>query len=61
LYHSEYKKIEDFVTCNSGTKTEAQDVFQDGVMVLLEKIKTPGLILHAELEHIYTLVAKIFG
>lgn len=42
LYYSEYKKIEDFVTCNSGTKTEAQDVFQDGVMVLLEKIKTPG-------------------
>ena len=42
LYDAEYHKIQDYVTNNSGSRTETQDVFQDGVVVLLEKIKTPG-------------------
>jgi len=42
LYEDEYHKIEDYITNNSGSRTEAQDVFQDGVIILLEKIKTPG-------------------
>ena len=42
LYDAEYHKIQDYVTNNSGSRNETQDVFQDGVVVLLEKIKTPG-------------------
>lgn len=42
LYKTEFYKILDYVKGNSGTRTEAEDVFQDGIMILLEKIKTPG-------------------
>ena len=42
LYETEYRKIKSFVTKNSGATEDAQDVFQDGIVVLLEKIKTPG-------------------
>ena len=42
LYESEYVKIKQFILNNSGTRMDAQDVFQDGVVILLEKIKTPG-------------------
>jgi RNA polymerase sigma factor (sigma-70 family) len=42
LYDNEYHKISDYITNNSGSKIDAQDIFQDGVVVLLEKVKTPG-------------------
>ena len=42
LYENEYHKIRDYVTNNSGSKVDSQDIFQDGVVVLLEKVKTPG-------------------
>ena len=41
LYENEYPKIRDYVIQNSGSIADAQDVFQDGVVVLLEKVKTP--------------------
>jgi RNA polymerase sigma factor (sigma-70 family) len=42
LYENEFHKIKDYITSNSGSKIDAQDIFQDGVVVLLEKVKTPG-------------------
>ena len=41
IYESEYPKIRDYVIKNSGSIVDAQDIFQDGVVVLLEKVKTP--------------------
>jgi RNA polymerase sigma factor (sigma-70 family) len=41
IYESEYPKIRDYVIKNSGSSVDAQDIFQDGVVVLLEKVKTP--------------------
>ena len=41
IYENEYPKIQDYVIQNSGSSSDAQDVFQDGVVVLLEKVKTP--------------------
>ena len=41
LYENEYPKIRDYVIQNSGSIADAQDIFQDGVVVLLEKVKTP--------------------
>jgi len=41
IYENEYPKIRDYVIKNSGSIVDAQDIFQDGVVVLLEKVKTP--------------------
>jgi RNA polymerase sigma factor (sigma-70 family) len=41
IYENEYPKIRDYVIKNSGSSVDAQDIFQDGVVVLLEKVKTP--------------------
>jgi len=41
IYENEYPKIRDYVIQNSGSSNDAQDIFQDGVVVLLEKVKTP--------------------
>ena len=41
IYENEYPKIRDYVIKNSGSSADAQDVFQDGVVLLLEKVKTP--------------------
>ena len=41
LYENEYPKIRDYVIQNSGSIADAKDIFQDGVVVLLEKVKTP--------------------
>lgn len=41
IYENEYPKIRDYVIQNSGSIADAKDVFQDGVVVLLEKVKTP--------------------
>lgn len=45
LYEREFFKIREYIIGNSGSLADSQDIFQDGVVILLEKLKTPGFEL----------------
>jgi len=45
LYEREFLKIREYIIGNSGSLADAQDIFQDCVVILLEKLKTPGFKL----------------
>lgn len=45
IYKSFYHKINSFVTRNSGTTDDANDVFQEAIIVIYRKIKEDKLIL----------------
>ena len=40
VYSQYYARIENFIVQNSGNQEDAADVFQDAILVLLDKVKT---------------------
>lgn len=50
LYAMHFNMIRYLVIKNSGREDDASDVFQDGVIVLYEKLNTPGFELSASLK-----------
>jgi RNA polymerase sigma factor (sigma-70 family) len=39
-----YPVIRKYIAANSGTRAEAEDVFQEGILVYLEKAEQPGFV-----------------
>ena len=43
LYLRVYNYLEAFISRRSGTPVEAMDIFHEGMLVLFEKVRDPGL------------------
>lgn len=58
LYRLSFPSISNFIRLNSGSKEDAEDVFQETVVVLLEKLRTAEFKLSASLKTYLFAVAK---
>lgn len=57
LYTFYYPRIERFVKKNSGTSADAEDVFQETLMVLLEKVPKKDFVLTSSIKTYISAVA----
>lgn len=61
MYTQYYLMVEYLIIKNSGTKEDAKDIFQDAIIVVLEKSKAPGFKLTASLKtYIYSVARNIW-
>ncbi|MDB5281532.1 MAG: sigma-70 family polymerase sigma factor [Bacteroidota bacterium] len=61
LYRSHYKMVEYFILKNSGSQDDAQDVFQDAMIVIFDKSRDTGFALTCSLKtYIYSVVRNIW-
>lgn len=61
LYKDNFIKISKFVQNNSGSKTDAEDLFQDAMMVLVEKLRTDDFKLTASINtYVYAICKNIW-
>jgi RNA polymerase sigma factor (sigma-70 family) len=58
LYTFYYSSIENFVKKNSGTAADAQDVFQETIMVLLDKVPKEDFVLTSSIKTYIIAVAS---
>src|SRR5689334_8151924 len=58
LYTFYFPGIENFVKKNSGTSADAQDVFQETIMVLLDKVPKEDFILTSSIKTYIHAVAQ---
>jgi RNA polymerase sigma factor (sigma-70 family) len=50
LYHQYYGLVESIVVTNSGSSEQAKDVFQDGIIVLFNRVKKGDFLLTSSLK-----------
>ena len=50
VYHDHYGMVKHFVLKNNGSDDDAGDVFQDGLVIVYEKLNTPGFALSCSLK-----------
>lgn len=61
LYTFYYPTIENFVKRNSGTSADAQDVFQETIIVLLDKVPKKDFILASSIKtYIFAVASNIW-
>ncbi|MCC7298126.1 MAG: sigma-70 family RNA polymerase sigma factor [Bacteroidia bacterium] len=58
LYNTFYSSIEKFILTNNGNKSDAEDVYQDTMMVLIEKLKKDNFSLSASLKTYVFAIAR---
>jgi RNA polymerase sigma factor (sigma-70 family) len=58
LYKNHFGMINRFVLNNSGTTTDAEDLFQDTMLVLIEKLKVENFAISASLKTYIMAIAK---
>ena len=58
LYTFYYPSIEKFIIRNSGTADDAEDVFQETIIVLLEKVPKQDFVLTSSIKTYITAVAQ---
>lgn len=58
LYREYYPSVEKFIIKNSGTIDDARDVFQDTLLVLLQKLKSDNFELTASLKTYIIAISK---
>jgi RNA polymerase sigma factor (sigma-70 family) len=58
LYKNYYSMVNRFVTHNSGTTDDAEDLFQDTMIVLVEKLRQDDFYLTASLKTYIMAIAK---
>jgi DNA-directed RNA polymerase specialized sigma24 family protein len=58
IYNSYYLPVEKYVVMNSGAEQDAEDIFQDTVMVLLNYVKRPDFILTSSLKTLVFAIAR---
>jgi RNA polymerase sigma factor (sigma-70 family) len=58
LYRNYYKSIERYILNNSGTKDDAEDIFQDAMLVLLDKLNKDDFRLTATLKTYVFAISK---
>ncbi len=58
LYKFYFPSVESYIKLNLGNKEDAEDVFQEAIIVLLQKIKQPDFVLTSSLKTYLYAVAK---
>lgn len=58
LYDEYYPMIKSLILNKNGTETEAQDIFQDTVIIIYEKLKTSKLIITSSFKTYFYAVCK---
>lgn len=61
LYEANFYKISRFVQNNSGSKSDAEDVFQDAMLVLVEKLRQEDFQLTASINtYVYAICKNLW-
>lgn len=61
IYARFYRMIERFILSNTGTAIQAEDVFQDSLIILFKKVKTKEFVLNASLgTYIYSVCKNLW-
>ena len=61
LYRQHWPMVSHFVLQNSGTEADAQDVYQEGVMVFYEKVRDNSLELNCQIKtYLYAVCRRIW-
>lgn len=58
LYKENFASVEKFITKNSGTIDDAKDIFQDTLLVLIEKLRADNFELTASLKTYIVVISK---
>ena len=58
LYKIHFAMVNRFVANNNGTKTDAEDIFQDTMLVLVEKLRQDNFYLTASIKTYIMAIAK---
>jgi len=58
LYSEYYAVVARYIKQNSGTDEDAEDIFQEAIVVLLQKIKKPEFTLTAPLKYFLLAISK---
>lgn len=58
LYRFYYPSIAAFITRNNGNRADAEDVFQEAIIVLLQQVRQPGFVLTASLKTYLFAIAR---
>jgi RNA polymerase sigma factor (sigma-70 family) len=58
LYRSCFPLIANYVRQNSGSHTDAEDIFQESIIVLLQKVRQPDFILTSALKTYLFAISK---
>ncbi|NIK74376.1 RNA polymerase sigma factor (sigma-70 family) [Thermonema lapsum] len=61
LYKTSYHSVEHFILQNSGSEADAQDIFQEALVVLCEKVSNPHFMLTASLNtYLYSICRRMW-
>ncbi|MBN2663199.1 MAG: sigma-70 family RNA polymerase sigma factor [Bacteroidales bacterium] len=61
LYKDNFEKISNFVQNNSGNQADAEDLFQDAMMVLVEKLRQDDFQLTASIDtYVYAICKNLW-
>ena len=61
IYENHYSVIEKFILANSGKLTDAEDIFQDALVVIFHQIKSQSLKLTCSLQtYIYSICRNLW-
>jgi len=61
LYQDNFGKISNFVQNNSGSQSDAEDLFQDAMMVLVEKLRQDSFQITASIDtYIYAICKNLW-
>lgn len=61
LYRDNFMKISNFVRNNSGSQTDAEDLFQDAMVVLIEKLRQDNFKLTASIDtYVYAICKNLW-
>ncbi|MFZ1528215.1 MAG: sigma-70 family RNA polymerase sigma factor [Ferruginibacter sp.] len=58
IYKKHFASVERFITNNSGSASDAQDIFQDTLIVVLQKLRQDNFVLSASLKTYIMAIAK---
>lgn len=61
LYKKNFNRVLNFVNKNSGTRLDAEDLFQDAMIVLLEKLRQDNFVLTASIHtYVYAICKNLW-
>ena len=61
VYKENYSMIQHFIISNNGTEDDARDVFQEAMMVLYEKSRSPGFELTCQIRtYLYSVCRRLW-
>lgn len=58
IYHLYHTKLEQYICNNGGTPEDSEDIFQEVLIVLYEKLRRPGFVLDCSLSTFLIAVGK---